>query len=78
MDIEIEGSRERTKLILQLMWPALAENVLATLVSMADTMMVSSLGTTAGRAASGRRSRCNECNERHQKGRVRSGLSFFL
>ena len=47
MDIEIEGSRERTKLILQLMWPALAENVLATLVSMADTMMVSSLGTTA-------------------------------
>ena len=47
MDIEIDGSRERTKLILQLMWPALAENVLATLVSMADTMMVSTLGTTA-------------------------------
>ena len=47
MDIEIDGSRQRTKLILQLMWPALAENVLATLVSMADTMMVSTLGTTA-------------------------------
>ena len=47
MDIEIEGSGDRTKLILQLMWPALAENLLSTFVSMADTMMVSSLGTAA-------------------------------
>ncbi|MBR4081107.1 MAG: MATE family efflux transporter, partial [Clostridia bacterium] len=46
-DIEIEGSRDRTKLILQLMWPALAENVLSTLVSMADTIMVSTLGKEA-------------------------------
>jgi len=47
MDIEIDGSRARTKLILHLMWPALAENLLSTLVSMADTMMVSTLGTAA-------------------------------
>lgn len=47
MDIEIDGSRDRTKLILHLMWPALAENLLSTFVSMADTMMVSTLGTAA-------------------------------
>ena len=47
VDIETESSKERRKLILKLTWPALAENVLATLVSIADTMMVSVLGTTA-------------------------------
>ena len=47
IDIETEDRRERLKLILALTWPALAENVLATLVSMADTIMVSNLGEAA-------------------------------
>lgn len=47
IDIESENKQDRSKLILQLMWPALAENVLSTLVSMADTVMVSALGTFA-------------------------------
>ncbi len=47
IDIETEHPGERNRLILQLMWPALLENVLATLVSMADTIMVSALGTGA-------------------------------
>ncbi len=47
IDIETEHLGERSKLILQLMWPALCENVLATLVSMADTIMVSALGKSA-------------------------------
>ena len=47
IDIETEHIGERNRLILQLMWPALCENVLATLVSMADTIMVSALGTSA-------------------------------
>ena len=47
IDIETQSSRERLLLILMLTWPALAENVLATLVSIADTMMVSVLGTSA-------------------------------
>ena len=52
IDIECESVRDRNLLILQLMWPALAENVLATLVSMADTIMVSALGTGAINAVS--------------------------
>lgn len=52
IDIETENLSDRNKLILQLMWPALLENVLATLVSMADTIMVSSLGTGAINAVS--------------------------
>ena len=52
IDIECESVRDRNLLILQLMWPALAENVLATLVSMADTIMVSALGTNAINAVS--------------------------
>ena len=47
IDIETTSSKERLLLIFMLTWPALAENVLATLVSIADTMMVSVLGTTA-------------------------------
>ena len=47
IDIETEHLGDRNKLILQLMWPALCENILATLVSMADTIMVSALGTGA-------------------------------
>lgn len=47
IDIETENRSDRLKLILALTWPALAENVLATLVSMADTIMVSNLGEVA-------------------------------
>ena len=47
IDIETNIPSERRKLILALTWPALAENLLASLVSMADTIMVSSLGTYA-------------------------------
>ena len=46
-DIEIQDFKERDKLILSLTWPALAENVLATLVSMGDTIMVGALGAKA-------------------------------
>ena len=52
IDIETENTGERNRLILQLMWPALGENILATLVSMADTIMVSALGTGAINAVS--------------------------
>lgn len=47
LDIETKEPSDRRKLILKLTWPALAENVLATLVSIADTMMVSVLGSAA-------------------------------
>ena len=47
IDIETSNLQDRNRLILALTWPALAENILATLVSMADTMMVSSLGPKA-------------------------------
>lgn len=47
IDIETENIKDRNQLILHLMWPALCENLLSTLVSMADTVMVSSLGTSA-------------------------------
>lgn len=47
IDIETEDKRERRKLILQLTWPALGENLLSTLVSLADSAMVASLGTYA-------------------------------
>ncbi len=47
IDIETQIEKERNILILKLMWPALLENILATLVSMADTIMVSALGTFA-------------------------------
>ena len=36
IDIETTDQRKRIQLIIALMWPALAENVLATLVSMVD------------------------------------------
>ncbi len=47
IDIETGKASERTRLILRLTWPALAENLLSTIVSIADTMMVSVLGTAA-------------------------------
>ena len=47
IDIETSNLGDRNKLILSLTWPALAENILATLVSMADTMMVGALGPKA-------------------------------
>ncbi len=46
-DIECRTAADQRKLILLLMWPALAENLLATFVSIADTVMVSVLGTLA-------------------------------
>ena len=46
-DIELNSSADMRRLILLLMWPALAENLLATFVSIADTVMVSALGTLA-------------------------------
>lgn len=47
IDIETETLANRNKLIIELTWPALAENILASLVSMADTIMVSILGSHA-------------------------------
>ena len=47
IDIESSSKAERRRLIIGLTWPALAENILATLVSMADTIMVSALGAYA-------------------------------
>lgn len=47
IDIETETLANRNKLIIELTWPALAENILASLVSMADTIMVSILGSYA-------------------------------
>lgn len=47
LQLDTPSLNDRRKLILQLMWPALAENALSTLVSMADTIMVSALGTGA-------------------------------
>ncbi len=50
IDLETTSLSDRNKLILSLMWPALAENILASLVSMADTIMVSGIGEHAVRA----------------------------
>ena len=47
IDIETEHLQDRSRLILALTWPALAENILSTLVSMADTIMVGALGAKA-------------------------------
>jgi putative MATE family efflux protein len=46
-DIEVDSIAGRRSLILGLGWPALAESVLASVVSMADMIMVSSLGAFA-------------------------------
>ncbi len=47
IDIETPEQKKRILLIIALMWPALAENLLASLVSMVDMMMVSGLGAYA-------------------------------
>ncbi|MDR2515606.1 MAG: MATE family efflux transporter [Christensenellaceae bacterium] len=46
-DIEVEGSARRRNLIIGLTWPALAESILASLVSIADNIMVAGLGSYA-------------------------------
>ncbi|MDR2747258.1 MAG: MATE family efflux transporter [Treponema sp.] len=47
LDIETESRAEKRTLIVGLTWPALAESILASLVSMVDMMMVASLGSYA-------------------------------
>ena len=47
IDIETVGSAQRRRLIVSLTWPALAENILSSLVSMVDMMMVGGLGAYA-------------------------------
>jgi putative MATE family efflux protein len=47
IDIEIESKAGKRALIIGLTWPALAESILASLVSMVDMMMVASLGSFA-------------------------------
>ena len=47
IDIEVESKSQRRKLIVTLTWPSLAENVLTSLMSMVDMMMVGGLGAYA-------------------------------
>jgi len=47
IDIETELSSDRQKLIMALTWPSLAENLLTSLASMVDMMMVGTLGSYA-------------------------------
>ena len=56
IDIEVESTGQRRKLIIALTWPALAENLLASFISMADMMMVGGLGAYAISAVGDRKS----------------------
>jgi len=47
IDIEVSTDAGRRRLIFDLTWPALAENLLASLISIVDMIMVSSLGAYA-------------------------------
>jgi putative MATE family efflux protein len=47
LDIETESKAGKRALIVSLTWPALAESILASLVSMVDMVMVASLGSYA-------------------------------
>ena len=47
IDIEVESTGQKRKLIIALTWPALAENLLSSLSSMADMIMVGGLGAYA-------------------------------
>ena len=47
IDIEATSNADRRRLIVDLTWPALAENMLASLLSIVDMIMVSSLGAYA-------------------------------
>ena len=47
IDIEVEGDGQRRKLIIALAWPALAENILSSVMSMIDMIMVGGLGAYA-------------------------------
>lgn len=47
IDIEVDSQKQRSKLIIGLSWPALAENLLSSFMSMADMIMVGGLGAYA-------------------------------
>ena len=47
IDIEAEGTGQKRKLIVSLAWPSLAENLLSSMISMADMIMVGGLGSYA-------------------------------
>ena len=47
IDIEVESVSQKRKLIIGLSWPALAENLLSSFMSMADMIMVGGLGAYA-------------------------------
>jgi len=47
IDIEVDSQRQRSKLIIGLSWPALAENLFSSFMSMADMIMVGGLGAYA-------------------------------
>ena len=47
IDIEVESVGQRRKLIIGLSWPALAENLFSSFMSMADMIMVGALGAYA-------------------------------
>ena len=47
IDIEVDSVSKRRSLIISIAWPTLAENILVSLVSMVDMIMVSSLGPFA-------------------------------
>ena len=47
IDIEVDHKGQRRKLILSLTWPSLAENLFSSFMSMADMIMVGSLGAYA-------------------------------
>ncbi len=47
IDIEVASSKQKMKLILELTWPSLAENILSSLASIVDMMMVGGLGAYA-------------------------------
>ena len=47
IDIEVESTGQKRNLIIALTWPALAENILASLASMVDMIMVGGLGAYA-------------------------------
>ena len=47
LDIEVESVKGKRSLIISIAWPSLAESVLASVVSMADMIMVAALGAYA-------------------------------
>lgn len=47
IDIEVDSNKRKTRLIFSLSWPALAENLFSSFMSMADMIMVGGLGAYA-------------------------------